>query len=223
MQQPLTPKQAKLLSFIKKFDEEYGRSPTIRELCNRMDTKWPNAVYELLNTLESKGYIVRRKNAKRNIELRHSNASGSSVQTVTIPVIASVGCDSLDVVADEHYDEAIEVDKSLVRDKGRVVVVRAVGDSMNDAHIDDGDYILIQLTQDVEVGNQVVAIVGDMVTVKILDRQNGFTVLRPKSTDPKYKPIVLREDFKITGKVIGVIPNPSAVVTEIVPDVGHKQ
>ena len=217
MQQPLTPKQAKLYTTIKKFNEEYERSPTIRELCNRMGTKWPNTIYGLLNALEIKEYIIRRKNAKRNIELRNTDAFGISVQTITIPVLASVGCDNLNVVTDRHYDEAIEVDRSLVEGKGEIVAVRAVGNSMNDASITDGDYILIQLTQDAQIGERVAAIVGDMVTVKRLDRKEGFTILRPESTDPKYKPIVLREDFKIAGKVIGVIPNPNVMIDGVFP------
>ena len=218
MQQPLTPKQAKLYGIIKQFNEEYQRSPTIRELCNKMGTKWPNAVYELLNALENKGYIVRRKNAKRNIDLRNADAFGLSTHTIVIPVRASVGCDNLNVLADERYDEAIEVDRSLVEGKGEIAAVRAVGNSMNDADINEGDYILIQLTQDAQVGDRVAAIIGDMVTVKKLDRKDGFIVLRPESTDPKYKPIILNENFKIAGKVIGIIPNPAAVVTEVVPD-----
>ena len=218
MQQPLTPKQAKLYAIIKQFNEEYQRSPTIRELCNRMETKWPNAVYELLNALETKGYIVRRKNAKRNIDLRNTDSFGLSTQTVLIPVRASVGCDNLNIVADERYDETIEIDRSIIAGKGDIAAVRAVGNSMNDANINEGDYILIQLTQDANVGDRIVAIIGDMVTVKKLDRKDGFVILRPESTDPKYKPIILNENFKIAGKVIGVISNPAAVVTEVVPD-----
>jgi hypothetical protein len=60
------------------------------------------------------------------------------------------------------------------------------------------------------------AIVGDMVTVKRYERKNGVTILYPESKNPKYKPIVLREDFKIAGKVLCVIPNPHAELTEVV-------
>ena len=56
----------------------------------------------------------------------------------------------------------------------------------------------------------------DMITIKKLDRQNGLTILRPISKDPKYKPIVMRGDFAIAGKVITVVPNPGAVYAEVV-------
>ena len=217
MQKALTPRQAQVYTTVKRFHEEYGKSPTIKELCNRMDVKWPNAVYELLNGLEMKGYIFRRKNAKRNIELRNVDALSMSTSTVSIPVVASVGCDDLSVIADEKYDESIEVDQSILEGKGKIAAVRAVGDSMNDADINDGDYILIELTENAQNGDRVAVIVGDMVTVKRLERKNGFTVLRPESKDPKYKPIILREDFKIAGKVIGVVSNPNVVQTEIFP------
>jgi len=92
-----------------------------------------------------------------------------------------------------------------------------VGDSMLDAGIHSGDYVLIRFTDHAENGDRVAAIVGDMVTVKRLERREGVTILYPENKDPKYKPIILREDFKIAGKVLCVIPNPGAVLTEVVP------
>jgi repressor LexA len=87
---------------------------------------------------------------------------------------------------------------------------------MADAGIKSGDYILVQFTDDVKSGDRVAAIVGDMVTVKRLERRQGVTVLYPESNDPKYKPIVLREDFKIAGKVLCIIPSSLAEKEEVV-------
>ena len=78
--------------------------------------------------LEHKGYIVRRKNAWRNIELRNADGAWG---TVSIPVVANVGCDDLSVFAQEQHDEFIEVDKKIVEESGEIVAVRAVGDSMH--------------------------------------------------------------------------------------------
>jgi len=63
----------------------------------------------------------------------------------------------------------------------------------------------------------VAAIVNDMVTVKRLEKRDGMTILWPESKDPKFKPIILKEDFKIAGKVLCVIPAPQMEVTEVVP------
>ena len=87
---------------------------------------------------------------------------------------------------------------------------------MNDADIHDGDYILIQVTEHAENGDRVAAIVGDMVTVKKYEKNNGVTILRPESKDLKYKPIILSEDFKIAGKVLCTIPGDSMDITEVV-------
>jgi repressor LexA len=142
-----------------------------------------------------------------------------STQTASVPVVASVGCDDLSLFTQEEsmHDEFLEVDRSIVEseDSG-IVAVRAVGDSMQDAGINPGDYVLIRFTEDAQNGDRVAAIVGDMVTVKRLERHGGVTVLWPESKDPRYKPIVLREDFKIAGKVLCVIPNPGAEITEVV-------
>jgi SOS-response transcriptional repressor LexA len=77
--------------------------------------------------------------------------------------------------------------------------------------------VLIRFTDHAQNGDRVAAIVGDMVTVKRYEKKDGVVVLYPESKDPKYKPIVMREDFKIAGKVLCVIPNPGAELTEVVP------
>jgi repressor LexA len=134
-----------------------------------------------------------------------------------VPVVANVGCDDLSVFAQEQHDEFIEVDKKIVEESGEIVAVRAVGDSMLDAGINSGDYILVQFTDNVQNGDRVAAIVGDMVTVKRLERRDGVTILYPENKDPKYKPIILHENFKITGKVLCIIPAHSTITNEIVP------
>jgi len=88
---------------------------------------------------------------------------------------------------------------------------------MNDAGINTGDYVLIRFTNDVQNGDRVAAIVNDMVTVKRLEKRDGMVILWPQSKDPKFKPIILKEDFKIAGKVLCVIPAPQMEMTEVVP------
>lgn len=219
MRQPLTKRQKEMLEFIRSYIVDYRNSPTIEQIQNRMNMKWPNSVFVMLRALEEKGYILRRKHAKRNIELRNADSDGlPSSSILSIPIVASVGCDDLRTYANEQHDEFLEVDKALINNPRDTVAVRAVGNSMNDAAgINNGDYILVELTENANSGERVVAIVGDMVTVKKLERRPGLTILRPESKDSIYKPIVMREDFKIAGKVIGVIPNPSSILTEVIP------
>jgi repressor LexA len=225
MKKPLTYKQHQVISELKTYIHKHGESPTLEELREKLRVQSLRTVTQYLDVLEQKGYILRRKFARRNIELRDEELSGAAARMISIPVLANVGCDDLSVFAQEgEHDEFLEVDSALVeKDEGGIVAVRAVGDSMVDAGIHTGDYVLIRFTEDASNGDRVAAVVGDMVTVKRLERkagingEEGVTILWPENKDPKYKPIILREDFKIAGKVLCVIPNPGAVLTEVVP------
>lgn len=213
----LTSKQKRVLENISLYIHAKGEPPTLEELRRNLGFRSIRTVVQYLDILERKGFVVRRKYARRNIELRPIDASGRIETLVSVPVVANVGCDDLSVFAAEQYDEFLQVDKKIVDESGDIVAVRAVGDSMLDAGIQGGDYILVQFTDNVKSGDRVAAIVGDMVTVKRLERRDGVTILYPENKDPKYKPIVLREDFKIAGKVLCVIPAAVADAETIVP------
>ncbi len=202
----LTGKQKRVLDNISLYISAKGEPPTLEELRTNLGFKSIRTVVQYLDILERKGFVVRRKYARRNIELRPIDGSDRTETLMSIPVVANVGCDDLSTYAAEQYDEFLQVDKKIVDTAGEIVAVRAVGDSMLDAGINSGDYILVQFTDNVKSGDRVAAIVGDMVTVKRLERREGVTILYPENKDPKYKPIVLREDFKIAGKVLCVIP-----------------
>jgi repressor LexA len=212
----LTRKQKRVLDNIRLYVEAKGTAPTLEELRKNLGLKSLRTVTQYLESLERKGYITRRKHAHRNIELRAVDAEGHSATLATVPVVANVGCDDLSVFAAERADEFLQVDTHIVEEVGEIVAVRAVGDSMQDAGIKSGDYILVQFTDDVKSGDRVAAIVGDMVTVKRLERRQGVTILYPESSDPKYKPIILREDFKIAGKVLCVIPSSLAETSDVI-------
>jgi repressor LexA len=217
IQNLLTFKQQRVLNAVREYLYKEDRSPTLEQLRAELGFQSLRTVTQYLDILERKGYIVRRKNAARNIELRNVDGAWG---TVSIPVIANVGCDDLSVFAQSknEADEFLEVDKRIVDEEdGDIVAVRAIGDSMNDAGINTGDYVLIRFTEQVQTGDRVAAIVNDMVTVKRLEKRDGMVILWPESKDPKFKPIILKEDFKIAGKVLCVIPNYQTEVTEVVP------
>lgn len=215
--QPLTSKQQRVLQNIELYLKAKGEPPTLDELRKNLGFKSIRTVVQYLETLERKGYLLRRRHARRNIELRAVDAVGTAATLVSVPVVANVGCDDLSVFAQENTDEFLQIDKELVEREGDIVAVRAVGESMLDAGIKSGDYILVKFTDRVQSGDRVAAIVGDMVTVKRLERRDGVTILYPESKDPKYKPIILREDFKIAGRVLCVIPAAVADAQEVVP------
>ena len=213
----LTGKQKRVLDNIQLYINAKGEPPTLDELRQNLGFKSLRTVVQYIETLERKGYVVRRRYSHRNIELRAVDAEGRSAMLVSVPVVANVGCDDLSAFAQEQSDEFLQVDKQIVDEvHGEIVAVRAVGDSMADAGVKSGDYILVQFTDKVKSGDRVAAIIGDMVTVKRLERRNGVTILYPESKDPKYKPIVLRDNFKIAGRVLCIIPAGVAEMDEVV-------
>ena len=214
----LTGKQKRVLDNIELYIKAKGEPPTLDELRQNLGFKSLRTVTQYLESLEKKGFILRRKHLRRSIELRAVDAAGNAAMLVSVPVVANVGCDDLSVFAQEQSDEFLQVDKQIVDEvQGEIVAVRAVGDSMADAGVKSGDYILVQFTDKVKSGDRVAAIIGDMVTVKRLERRSGVTILYPESKDPKYKPIVLRDNFKIAGRVLCIIPAAVAETEDVVP------
>lgn len=219
----LTPKQKKFYDTLKEYIERNGKAPTIHELAAALDLSSPRAVTQYLMALERKGLIVRSRYQRRGIVLR-DESEVSSDQTVTVPVMASAGCDNVSVLAQQTFDEYVCVDSELLqgRSKDAVVSIKAVGNSMQDAGINEGDYVLVEITQSVSENDLVVAIIDSFAVIKKIEFANNAVILKPVSSDPQYRPIILNKDFKIFGKVVDVIRRPQRGDVEIVPLVSPR-
>lgn len=213
----LTAKQKKFYEALKRFIEKTSEAPTVVELMRMMKFSSPRAVTQYLTTLERKGLIRRARYAKRGITLVAQGPRGG--ETVTIPVIASAGCDNVSVLAEQGYNDFVCVSSELLqgRKRERVVSVKAVGDSMVEAGVRDGDYVLVEVTQGVSDNDLVVAIIDNFAVIKKIEFANNAVVLKPVSNDPIYRPIILRQDFKIFGRVLDIVRMPQAGDLEIVP------
>lgn len=212
----LTHKQKRFYETLKDYTEKYGRAPTIQELMRLLDFSSPRAVTQYLMALERKGLIKRARYEKRGIQLRDLESMQGS-DTVTVPVIASAGCDNVSIMAQRIFDEYVCVAQELLagKPKDAVVSIRAVGDSMKDAGISEGDYVLVEMTQAVSENDLVVAIIDSFAVIKKLELANNAVILKPVSTDPQYRPIILNRDFKIFGKVIDIVRRAQHVGEEI--------
>src|ERR1700733_6417746 len=155
----LTEKQKQFYDSLKKMIEKSGESPTVAELVNLMKFSSPRAVTQYLESLERKGLIERRRYERRGIRLTGENEN--NVATINIPVIASAGCDQMAIYAQRNFGDYICVGKELLQGikKDNVVCIKAVGDSMVEAGINPGDYVLVEMTEDVHENDLVVAIV----------------------------------------------------------------
>jgi repressor LexA len=216
----LTEKQKRFYESLKQMMEKSGQSPTVGELVRLMKFSSPRAATQYLESLEKKGLIERRRYERRGIRLRSADGlSEGGVATVNIPVMASAGCDHMAVFAERNFGDYICVATELLQGvkKDNVVCVKAVGDSMLDAGIKSGDYVLVEVTEAVQEGDLVVAIIDSFAVIKKIEFASNAVILRPVSSDPQYKPIILRRDFQIFGKVIDAIRVKPKADMEIVP------
>ncbi|OGZ54739.1 MAG: repressor LexA [Candidatus Ryanbacteria bacterium RIFCSPLOWO2_01_FULL_48_26] len=210
----LTGKQKQFYESLRKLIEKRGESPTVAELVRLMRFSSPRAVTQYLEALEQKGLIERRRYERRGIRLIEDGPV-----TVNIPIIASAGCDNVSVFAQRNFGDYICVATELLQGKNKdnVACIKAVGDSMVDAGIKEGDYVLVEVTEAVSESDLVVAIIDSFAVIKKIEFANNAVILKPVSSDPHYKPIILNRNFRIFGKVIDVIRVQAKGELEIVP------
>ncbi len=183
-------------------------APTMSELRHELKLSSLRSVTQRLESLEKKGFIKRDRFQHRSITVLESVQAYLSPDLMQIPVIASAGCDAMEVYAQDEFGEFIAIDRKLVGQKTSIAAIRAVGDSMQDAGIRDGDYVIVEVTNQVENGDRVVAIIGNMAVIKQFNKLDDLVFLNPQNKDGGYHPIVVKEeDSKIFGKVLSVIPN----------------
>lgn len=206
-QTTLTSVQEKTLSFLKNYIAKNGQAPTIAELRSQFKLRSLRSVTQRLEGLERKNLITRDRFRHRSIKVLETRNALSPAGTLQVPVIASAGCDAVDVYAQDEFGEYIMIDKRLVGLHTNIAAIKAVGDSMQDAGIRNGDYVIVEVTAEVENGDRVVAVLGNMAVIKQYQEADGVVFLTPENKDAGYHPIIVsEEDSKIFGKVLSVIP-----------------
>ena len=198
----LTPTQEKVLNFLKDSLREKGFPPTLREIASHFGLRGPKAPQKTLNILERKGYIRKVPGGSRAIEIL-SYPQFSLTQILPIPVIGRVNAGE-PILAIENIERYINLDRSLVP-SGDVFLLRVQGDSMIDAHIQDGDFALVKPQPNAENGEIVVALIEDEATIKRIFKKRDLIRLEP--ANPKMEPIVVKKGEKkvtIVGKVVGI-------------------
>jgi repressor LexA len=190
MTEPLTDRQEKILSFIKKSIQDQGYPPTIREIGEHFGIRSTNGVNDHLKALERKGYLLRGELKSRALSVIEGGRSHGA------PILAQ-----------ENITDHVRIDSVLLGDGGRkVFALRVSGDSMIGDGIFDGDYIFVRKQLHAGAGEIVVAMIEDEATVKRFYPEGDRVRFQP--SNPRLKPIyVSREDFRetqIIGLVVGV-------------------
>ncbi len=205
----LSPKQKRILQFIRKFIGARGYPPTVRDIVAGCEISSTSVVAYNLARLEAAGYIRRHAKISRGVEFLTSQRSHQN--TVTIPIIGEIAAgEPIPVPNSETWDtvapEELEVTEDLTRGKQRVYALRVKGSSMIDALIKDGDIVLMEYVSNAENGDMVAAWLKaeKEVTLKRLFRETNRIRLEPANT--QMQPIYTTPDnVEIQGKVITVI------------------
>lgn len=203
MRPKLTARQRQLLNYIDQEVNTTGVPPSIRQIGAALGISSTNGVRSHLKALEKKGYIHRNLRTSRGIAMldRIKRVTSKALQgTVEVPILGRVTAGT-PILAVENRDGALRLDPSLVKGAD-TFALRVEGDSMIEAGILDGDYVLVRPQQSADNGDIVVALLEDEVTVKRFYREaNGFR-LQPEN--PRMVPIRVPE-VCICGKVTGLI------------------
>jgi repressor LexA len=202
MDKELTGTQRKVFEFLKSHLRKRGFPPTLREIADHFDLKGPRAPQKTLSILERKGYIRRVPGGSRAIEVVEA-ALASGNHAISVPLVGQVHAGE-PILAIENIEGHLSFDRDLVGSED-VFLLRVQGDSMVEAHIQDGDFVLVKPQPTAENGEIVVALIEDEATIKRIFKKRDLIRLEP--ANPKVEPIVIRKGEKraaIVGKVIGI-------------------
>ena len=198
----ITQKQSQILEYMKNEILNRGFPPSIREICEAVHLKSTSSVHSHLETLEKNGYIRRDPTKPRAIEIVDDNFNLVRRETVNVPIIGKVSAGQ-PLLAVENIDGYFPIPSEYMpNNKTFMLVVQ--GDSMINAGIFNGDYVIVEQQQTAENGQKVVALVEDSATVKTFYKEDGHIRLQPENDT--MEPIIVEQDqfFQILGKVIGV-------------------
>lgn len=205
----LTKRQQEIFDFIRSYSEKHGYPPTVRDIGKAVGLASSSTVHAHLSNLEKLGVLRRDPTKPRALELldRATRSAGSAVQGAIdkvrpggLPVVGAVAAGS-PVLAEENIEEYVQVPQAAGGDEGEYVL-KVRGDSMVDAGILEGDYVVVQRRDEARDGEIVVALVGDdEATVKRYFRESDHIRLQPENSS--MEPI-LAEDVQILGRVVGL-------------------
>lgn len=196
----LTTKQKEVLEAIEHHVRLNKEAPTLRQLMNELDYAKPSSVQRHVDALRAKGALPAVKQWKRGVQTDPEPVK-------YIPLVGSVPCGS-PLLAEENVEAHVPYSASRLRSpRAKYFFLRASGTSMNLAGIQDGDLMLVRQQDTANIGDKIIALIGDEATCKFLGQtEDGWYELKPHSSDPKHqKPRVMLEDFSIQGVVEDVI------------------
>lgn len=211
MKKKLSTKQEAIVEFIQGFLEDHHFPPTVRDIQAGCEISSTSVVDYNLRILQREGYIRRRSEVSRGIELLKDSAGREARpdNVVAVPVFGSIAAgEPLHIpgaATRTDADEVVDLPSFLTRGNPEVFAVRVKGESMIDALVADGDLVVLEPAVDARNGEMVAAeINGDEVTLKHFFMKNGAVTLQPANA--QVDPIIVPADkVQVKGKVVGVV------------------
>jgi repressor LexA len=200
---PLTARQRQVLEFIDAEVRQRGYPPSVREIGDAVGLSSPSTVHAHLAALQDKGYLRRDPSKPRAIEVTLEPSTGADAERRPVrhvPLLGDVAAGT-GVLAAENVEELVPVPEDLTGD-GELFMLRVRGESMIDAGIFDGDFVVVRVQPDADNGDIVVAgIPGEEATVKTFLRKRNKIVLRP-ANETMEDLVFDGDDVRIYGKVV---------------------
>lgn len=202
----LTDKDYQILDFVYKYIRENGFPPTVREICAEVGLSSPATVHARLNKLEAAGFIERSSTKNRTMRIINyvpDNESDSGVEHedyVSVPVYGKITA-GVPITAVEQLESYFPIPMSYVNNK-EIFMLHVSGESMVNAAILDGDYIIVEKQNTARNGDIVVALIdGTDATVKTFYKEKGHYRLQPEND---YMEPIIANNVEVMGKVVGV-------------------
>lgn len=195
----ISAKQSEILEYIKAQILERGYPPSVRDICDAVHLKSTSSVHSHLETLEKNGYIRRDPTKPRAIEILDDSFQLTRRELVHVPIVGRVAAGE-PILAEQNIENYFTVPMEFMPNK-QTFMLRVKGESMINAGILDGDYVLVEEQKTAHNGEMVVAMIEDGATVKTFYKEEGIIRLQPEND---YMDPIIVQDCSILGKVIGV-------------------
>ena len=204
----LTAREQRILEYMREYVAKWGFPPTVRDIAGDLGIKSTSTVHKTIKELENKGLIKKQAGKRRAMDIVGSQpekAAPAPVErddVVDLPVVGRIAAGT-PILAEQNIEDSFPMPGRFVG-RGTNFMLTVHGQSMVDAGIFDGDYILVHQQDTAENGDIVVAMVEGMeteATVKAFYKEDGHVRLQPRN--PDYEPIIV-DDCQIIGLVKGV-------------------
>ena len=195
----ISAKQKEILEFIKDQILTRGFPPSVRDICEAVHLKSTSSVHAHLETLEKNGYIRRDPTKPRAIEILDDTFNLTRREVTNVPLVGRVAAGE-PILAQENIENYFPIPVEMLPNNNTFMLT-VKGESMINAGILDGDYVLVEEQHTALNGDMVVALIEDGATVKTFYKEEGVIRLQPENDF--MDPIIVR-NVQILGKVIGV-------------------